>query len=246
MPVQDFGRVADIYDATRSLPHGLMQSVVEQLGREVGKSGSLVDIAVGTGRFAKPLQDIGVEVVGVDLSKGMVAKAKEKGLHNLFFADVHQLPFRDRTFDAALMVHILHLVGDWARVVREASRVSRGTVLSVINGYEGPDLEEVYLGIRNQMGYPLKRFEAGERGILDRVWPAKLVKVGQTEMVVQADEWIGRLLRRETSMTWDMPEDAHLRAIAELRSKYAGKTFRRKQSTELAVWTPDQLRLLYR
>jgi SAM-dependent methyltransferase len=246
LPVQDFGRVADIYDATRSLPDEQMRSLLQQIEREVGTRGSLVDIGVGTGRFARPLQEMGVEVVGVDISKGMMAKAREKGVQNLLFADVHRLPFRDKTFDAALMVHILHLVGDWARVVREAARISRGSILSVIGTTEGPSMEEVYLGIRTQMGYPLERFEAGERGMQDRVEPAKLVTVGEVEREVQADEEIDRLLRREKSMTWDMPDDVHLRVIAELRASCAGKLLRTKQSIELAVWMPDQLQLLHR
>ena len=244
MPVQDFGRVADIYDATRSLPVREMGSLVRMIERQVGRGGTLIDIGVGTGRFAKPLQDLGLGVSGVDISKGMIAKAREKGVRNLTFADVHHLPFRDKVFDASLLVHILHLVGDWSRVVRETARVTRVSIMSVTGSFEGISMEDVYLGVRKQMGYPLDRFE-GERGLLDRVRPVELIKVGDLERKRRADEEIERLLRREQSMTWDLPEEAHQRVIADLRSNYGGKILLTKQSIELAVWTPDLLQMTY-
>ena len=114
MPPQDFGRVADIYDATRSLPETQMKALTEAIRDQVGAGNTLIDIGVGTGRFAKPLQESGLEVVGVDISRGMMAKAKEKGVRGLFLADVHRLPFKDKKFDASLMVHLLHLVADWS------------------------------------------------------------------------------------------------------------------------------------
>lgn len=245
MPAQDFGRVADIYDATRSLPEEQMKALSKAIEVEVGSRNSLLDVGVGTGRFAKPLQVLGIDVVGVDISRGMMAKAREKGVGGLFLADVHRLPFQDRKFDASLMVHVLHLVADWSRVVREAARVSRGAVLSVTGSTVGPSLEEEYLGIRTQLGYPLNRFEAGEYGLQERVEPMKLIRVGEVVRRFESDEEIDSLLRREESLTWDLPEDVHQRVIAELRASYSGKAFETKSAIELIVWSPEQLRLLH-
>ena len=52
----------------------------------------------------------GSAVVGVDISGRMMEKAREKGVTELIFADVHGTPFKDGSFDAALIVHLLHLV----------------------------------------------------------------------------------------------------------------------------------------
>jgi SAM-dependent methyltransferase len=243
--VQDFERVADIYDATRSLPEEQMRALSKAIETQVGSRNSLVDIGVGTGRFAKPLQELGLRVAGVDISRGMMAKAREKGVTGLFRADVHRLPFQDKSFDASLLVHILHLVADWSKVVREAARVSRRGVLSVTGSTVGPSLEEDYLGIRTRLGYPLKRFEAGEHGLQERVEPMRIIKVGEVEREFNSDEEIDSLLRREESLTWDLPEDVHQRVIAELRASHSGKVFRTTSAIELIVWSPSKLQLLH-
>ncbi|MDA4121559.1 MAG: methyltransferase domain-containing protein [Thaumarchaeota archaeon] len=241
MPTQDFGRVADIYDATRSLPEDQMRALTGAIRDQVGPGNTLIDIGVGTGRFAKPLQESGLEVLGVDISRGMMAKAKEKRVQGLFLADVHHLPFQDKRFEASIMVHLLHLVADWQRVVKEAARVSRAMVLTVTGSTVGPSFEEDYLAIRTQLGYPLNRFEAGERGLQDRVPPAKLIRVGEVERDFSSDEEIASLLRREESLTWDLPEDVHQRVIAELRARHSGESFKTTSAIDLVVWTPEQL-----
>jgi hypothetical protein len=143
------------------------------------------------------------------------------------------------------MVHVLHLVADWSKVVREAARVSRCAVLSVTGSTVGPSLEEDYLGIRTQLGYPLNRFEAGEYGLQERVEPMQLVKVGVVEREFDSDEEIDSLLRREESLTWDLPEEVHQRVIAELRASHSGKVFKTRSAIELIVWSPEQLQHLH-
>src|SRR5207245_9975502 len=80
---------------------------------------TILDVGTGTGRFAQYLIDSGFNVVGIDVSLDMMAKAREKNLRNLVQADAHQLPFRDSTFDGTILIHVLHLVLDWVRVVGE-------------------------------------------------------------------------------------------------------------------------------
>jgi SAM-dependent methyltransferase len=240
LPVNDFGRVADIYDATRSLPEPEMALLLEAMRREIGE-GPVLDVGVGTGRFALPLQRMGLVVVGIDISREMMAKAMQKGAKNLLYADVHQIPFRDRTFKTALLVHILHLVSDWARVVRESARVARDTVISVVESAEGTNLRDVYLEARNRMGYPLVRFEKGERGLEDRMKPLRVTKVTETEREWAADEEIQHLLERGQSLTWDVPDQVHQKIIDTLRSTYGGQTLRTRGRIELVVWSSEQL-----
>jgi ubiquinone/menaquinone biosynthesis C-methylase UbiE len=240
--VQDFGRVADIYDATRSLPEGEMRSLLDALGSAIPGRGPVVDVGVGTGRFAKPLQERGFEVVGLDVSKGMMAKAREKGVDQLIFADVHRVPFRDGVFESALLVHILHLVSDWAAVVREAARVSRGTVLSVIEVSEGRSLREEYRERRVGLGYPLDRFEGGERGLQSRVPPDRVIPVVEANREAAADDEIRHLEERGQSLTWDVPEDVHKRIIGELVAKYGGTTLNSRSKIEVAIWSAPRLR----
>lgn len=246
MGVQDFGRVADIYDSTRSLPEGEMRLLLDALaGVIIPGRGPVADVGVGTGRFARPLQERGYEVVGLDVSKGMMAKAKEKGVSQLVFADVQRIPFRDEVFEASLLVHILHLVSDWAEVVKEAARVSRGTVLSVIEVSEGSGrdmMRDDYREMRFKEGYPLRRLERGEGGLGEKVPPDRLIPVVEAEREAKADDEIRHLEARGQSLTWDVPEEAHKRIIAALAKKYGGTTLRSKSRIEVAVWSAGRLR----
>lgn len=245
MTSPDFGRVADIYDATRSLPPKEMLSVMDALTGLLPAASRVADVGVGTGRFARPLEERGYDVVGVDISPRMMAKAREKGVTGLLFADVHRMPFRDEVFDTALLVHILHLVRDWTVVVRESARVSRGTVVSVVEvGIPGDSatMGEEYRELRKEFGHPSKRFEEGEYGLGDLVAPEKRIQVADIERIMQADDRIAYLESKGQSITWDLPDDIHARIIGELRRRHSGSTLRYRSTIELAVWPASVLR----
>src|SRR3990170_2085303 len=107
-----FDRVADVYDETRGLPPTPLAKAVGVLAEELqGKR--VLEIGVGTGRYAVPLQKSGIRVVGVDIAPKMVERGLAKGLRDVVFADGARLPFRDGSFDAATSNHVLHLVPDW-------------------------------------------------------------------------------------------------------------------------------------
>jgi ubiquinone/menaquinone biosynthesis C-methylase UbiE len=57
--------------------------------------------------------------VGIDISRKMMSKARQKGVENLILADAHNIPFKDRSFDASIIIHVLHLIPDWLNVARE-------------------------------------------------------------------------------------------------------------------------------
>src|SRR5215831_9004134 len=113
----DFDRVANIYDATRKEPDVVMQATLDVMQNALEGSKRVLDVGVGTGRFAKPLLDRGFSIVGVDVSRQMMAKAAVKGARELVQGDAHCLPFRDASFDAAIFILFLHLVPDWPRAV---------------------------------------------------------------------------------------------------------------------------------
>ena len=79
----------------------------------IGSSGKrLLEAGVGTGRFATWLGRNGFDVVGIDLSREMLKKAKEKKARlrvklDLIRADVHFLPFREGSFDGCICVNVI-------------------------------------------------------------------------------------------------------------------------------------------
>ncbi|MBU2863348.1 class I SAM-dependent methyltransferase [Reinekea forsetii] len=83
------------YDFYRPKVHGIVKDWLIQAGVEL-KFENVVDIACGTGDSTVPLLEFGKNVVGIDQSKSMLKKAKEKGLtvKQAGFEEAYQLgPF---------------------------------------------------------------------------------------------------------------------------------------------------------
>ena len=74
-PGMSFGEdTASTYDDE---PRGDEEAAVDFLEQLAGE-GPALELAIGTGRIALPLNEAGVEVHGIDVSQGMVAKLREK------------------------------------------------------------------------------------------------------------------------------------------------------------------------
>lgn len=97
---------------------------------------SILEVGVGTGIHAKYLlmQYPTIKYTGIDISKGMINKAKEKmgKIKNvtLLVADGERLPFRDNLFDAAYISGSLHHfanpylgLSELVRVVRRGGKM---------------------------------------------------------------------------------------------------------------------------
>jgi SAM-dependent methyltransferase len=69
-------RVADVYDEWYTLPPDT-DACVEFLATLAGR-GPALELGIGTGRVALPLTARGIDVHGIDASKSMVAKLREK------------------------------------------------------------------------------------------------------------------------------------------------------------------------
>ena len=90
-------------------------SAVRDLLPEEGRG---LEIGVGSGRFAGPL---GLDV-GIDPAPTMLANARERGVE-VAVGVAEALPFRDGSFDAALIVTTICFVDDVPATLEEARRV---------------------------------------------------------------------------------------------------------------------------
>jgi SAM-dependent methyltransferase len=239
-----FDRVAGIYDATRwsGFPPEIMEKLLNTMKELFAGCSTILDIGTGTGRFAAYFKDSGFNVVGFDVSLSMMAKAKEKKLRNLLRADAHRLTFRDRTFDGAIMIHVLHLVRDWVQVVREAGRVTRKVIVAEVEGGEGFSPRQRYLELRQEVGYPLDRFNDGEAGLRRMVAPGVIKLVDDYWTDVDVHEEIDSFDRRKSSVSWGIPAEVNNRIIQRLHSENPEKTIRRREIVEVVCWDSEQLR----
>jgi ubiquinone/menaquinone biosynthesis C-methylase UbiE len=112
------------------------------LGSLVPGDRRVLDVGCGTGQFAYQVRRIHpvAEVVGLDLSAGMLARGRERCQEplarvRLVRGDSQRLPFRDDSFDVVTCAHSFHHYPDQARVVREMHRVLRpGGRLMILDG----------------------------------------------------------------------------------------------------------------
>ena len=237
-----FDRVSDIYDSTRKAPDDVMSLSVATMEKVLRYSESILDVGTGTGRFAKPLSDRGLPIVGVDISTSMMDKARKKGLHDLVRGDAHNLPFRDQSFDAAVFVLVLHLVQDWVTVVHEIGRVCRGVVVSTVGREEGLNIRELYLRLREAHGVPLRKFNEGTEGLRTLLRPMRVFPVMDRIVESKTDESIAYFADRKSSITWDVSQTVHDEIIRAIRSGHGGRILRQRVVDEVAVWKAEQFR----
>ena len=98
----------------------------------------VLDLGCGTGLFLKWLREISKDVVGVDISKNMLRKAKQRDA-NVILADAENLPFREKVFDAVFAVTVLQLIPDKSKAFFELLKTLKDKgllVLSVIKAKE--------------------------------------------------------------------------------------------------------------
>jgi ubiquinone/menaquinone biosynthesis C-methylase UbiE len=150
-----FDRAASYYDATRGLPVEIRLSLAQMLAGELAGRGTCFEIGVGTGRIALPLHDIGIPMMGSDISAGMlqrlVANTSGESIPQaprtepgrpphppfpLIRADATDLPLAVASVGAVMASHVLHLIPAWRRAVEEAIRVLRpgGVLLADFGG----------------------------------------------------------------------------------------------------------------
>jgi ubiquinone/menaquinone biosynthesis C-methylase UbiE len=101
--------------------------VVVSLFGELNRSSKILDIGAGTGYYIDQLSRNGAEVVGLDVSEGMLRQARKRlGLSaRLVQGDACDLPFADDSFDAVLATRVFSHIPELARPLSEIRRVLR-------------------------------------------------------------------------------------------------------------------------
>jgi ubiquinone/menaquinone biosynthesis C-methylase UbiE len=246
----EFDSISEIYDSTR---RAATEAELNVVSSELSGCRTILDVGVGTGRFAKPLSDVGFEIVGIDLSRKMMSKARQKGVRNLILADAHNMPFKDASFDASIIIHVLHLIPDWLNVAREMGRVTRNKVAALLRNRQRewnnsphlpsdssatspvfPELWTRYAQLREEMGYPIRRNRRmwqNEEEIRSMLPPTKLVKVSDEVVVMKISDLITRFQQRAYPMLQDIPSDVHNKIIQKLLSSATNADNDSKETT---------------
>jgi ubiquinone/menaquinone biosynthesis C-methylase UbiE len=149
-PWWSFDSIAPLYDATRTVDPGTFATAVDFLARRTpaARFPRALELGIGTGRLAVPIAERGYRVVGVDLSRPMLARLEDRRRRvrgeriDPIRGDVTRLPLRDARFDVAYWAHVLHLVPRWRSALREVVRTLRpGGAIWLLRTEGGPSIE---------------------------------------------------------------------------------------------------------
>ena len=243
MTAAEYDSVAGVYDYTRrpvdaETLRGLANAL---LGRGCH---SILEVGVGTGRVSAPLARLGVNTVGVDISRRMMEGARSKGLSSLLQADGTRTPFRDMSFDSVLLAHVIHIVDSPSELLHEAARVSRVGVFALLrkrnedrpwrrsSGGSGPGLfpadylEERRAWFRKlaekyHWAWDEKRFRdwGKERKLLEAEPPDELVQVSDTVVLDTVEDRIARLKKGAYAFTSGMPPEMKEELIVDMQRR---------------------------
>ncbi len=234
----NFDPVAEVYDETRDK---LSTAELQALIRELEGSRTL-EIAVGTGRLAKPLQDRGIDIIGIDVSARMLSRAKSKGTEGLIRGEVTHLPVKDKAVDNVLAVHFLHLVPDWPTMLGEVTRVATKHLVSLDTRTISPIRpRELYLQRLEGRGFTPSIKPQGELLLAEKVRPRKMDLVEKASDVQDMDKMLNMLEKKWLAVTWGVPDSLHKEVIDELRSELAGRKVDLTYENFLLIWRVDDL-----
>jgi ubiquinone/menaquinone biosynthesis C-methylase UbiE len=244
-----FDKIAEVYDDTREpLSHGAMEKVASILARDGCKH--LLEVGVGTGRIAGPLQTLGFDITGVDVSRGMLAKAKRKGLTTLFIADANRLPFKEETFDAAMMAHVLHLLDHPLVTLESLHRVTRKEVVAVTRRRDNDSssdyrvvLREAFRNAIIDSGYGpdwngdwRRRFER-EAEFIEQNPPTEIVVIQDTFETITLEERLSRIEKRGWLWAATVPESVIHTAIEKVKQSVdLNRTINERRIEQMCIW----------
>jgi SAM-dependent methyltransferase len=238
----NFDRVAHIYDETRVIPEPLFTKGLDAMEKHLSKEEWILDLGVGTGRFALPLQERGFNVAGIDISEEMLAVGASKGLQNSMRGDACLLPFKEKVFHSAISIHFLHLLPDYKNALAEVIRTTRGCLISLVEYWPNEDTPyTLYREVAEKFGHGPKHLGLHERDLPDQVKPHVGEMLGSKRETLLADERIERLENRIYSGVWKIPDDIHRKTIDEVKKRFRGTEFEVQRDLWLYLWKIDDL-----
>jgi ubiquinone/menaquinone biosynthesis C-methylase UbiE len=247
-----FDRISQIYDETREpLNEAAVNKIRKILRRD--DCSSIVEVGVGTGRVAKPLQERGFEIVGLDISKGMLLKARNKGILRLILADADFLPLKEKSFDAAILAHVLQIFENPAEVFEKIVDVVKKEVVALVRKRDDAlasrssddgmmsMMRQVFERVSAQMGCTLPRREGDwhrkETEFLAAFPPTELITIQDELIETTVGERLSFFEKRPFSYCIEVPDEVFHRIIQEARSLLDTKEkIQYRRVEQMAIW----------
>ncbi len=130
------------------------------------KDKDVLEIATGPGLLAKHVASYSKNMIATDYSKGMINEAK-KGKYpaNLKFevADGTCLPYKDNSFDVAIIANALHIMSEPEKALLEIHRVLRKDGILIAPNFVGHKKSIIWSNILKFCGIKFKHQWSGDQ-----------------------------------------------------------------------------------
>jgi ubiquinone/menaquinone biosynthesis C-methylase UbiE len=127
--------------------HAMLDRLQVEIATSFCRDREVLEIGCGTGMILKDIAPIARRAVGIDISPGMLEKARARGL-DVVEGSATALPFADESFDAAYSFKVLAHVEDIRTAMSEVSRVLRPGGIAALEFYN-----------KRSIRYAIKRFK---------------------------------------------------------------------------------------
>jgi ubiquinone/menaquinone biosynthesis C-methylase UbiE len=150
--VPEYDDLAGLYDETRG---GERRG--DEYARDIDRQlppgeGTILEIGVGTGVVALGLRRLGRAVIGLDLSRPMLAKSRRRLGPVVVCADAMEMALAPASVAHAVSVWFVHSVADPTHLFREAARVIRPGGSYVVCTTQEPHAADTVGMIVKEMG----------------------------------------------------------------------------------------------
>lgn len=104
--------------------HALVDDLEVSIVEPYARGRRVLEAGCGTGLLLSRIDRVASRAIGVDLSSGMLARARDRGL-TVVQGSITALPFADASFDTVCSFKVLAHVPDIEGALRELARVTR-------------------------------------------------------------------------------------------------------------------------
>ncbi len=137
---RSYARLAPRYDARRWMFGNGARRATQWISR--ARAGTVLEVGVGTGCLL-PFYGSHLQISGIDVSSEMLAQARARvageglsHIRELREMDAAQLDYPDNHFDTIAVMHVMTVVPDPERVLRELERVCKpGGQVVIVNHF---------------------------------------------------------------------------------------------------------------
>ncbi|MEM2994505.1 MAG: class I SAM-dependent methyltransferase [Candidatus Bathyarchaeia archaeon] len=138
------------------------RKAIYKIFRKSQKRRLLLDIGCGNGLFTVPLTELFDFVVGVDLSKAMMKRCREKRENlNFILASATDLPLKSGVFDAVISLSVLEYIkpkSNIEKTLKEISRVTTNNSAIFLTFWDAPNSPtKLIKNLLKKEGFKLKQ-----------------------------------------------------------------------------------------